>query len=85
MQGFADEAELGVLKVAQAAVDDAGHGGAGAGAEVGFFDEKDVDALKGEFAEEADAVDATADDQDRDIEMFAKKREGRTHRQPEIT
>ena len=63
-QGFADEAELAVLEVAEAAVDEAGGAGRRAGAEVVALDEEGLVAGELGFAGDAGAVDAAADDDD---------------------
>jgi hypothetical protein len=51
-------------------VDHARGFGGSAGGEVVFVDEEGGDALEGEFAEEADAVDSTAEDEDGDLGML---------------
>ena len=62
-QGFADEGGLARFEIPQAAVDQAGGGGAGAGGEIARLDQKGGDALGGEVAKGSDPVDAAADDE----------------------
>ena len=69
-QGFGDEGEFAVFEVAEAAVDHARGFGGSSGGEVVFVDEEGWEALEGEFAEEADAVDSTAEDEDGDLGML---------------
>ena len=45
-------------------MDNTGGGRTGAGTEVGFFHEQGIYTLQGQFAEEADAIDSTSDNQD---------------------
>jgi hypothetical protein len=69
-EGFANEAELKVFQITEAAVDQLGIAPAGAGGEVGFVDEGGAAGLSGgagaehEVAEDAGAIDAAADDED---------------------
>ena len=60
---FAHESNLAVLEIAQAAVDHARRRRAAGAAEVAALDQQHVDALQRQLAEDADAVDAAADDQ----------------------
>jgi hypothetical protein len=57
------QAQLAVLEVPHATVDHPARRGRRPGCEIAAFDERDVDAVDGEFAEHRDAVDAPADDQ----------------------
>ncbi len=62
--GLEDEAEVAVLEVADAAVDEAGGAAGGAGGEVLALDEGDAQAPEGGIASGARAGDAAADDED---------------------
>jgi hypothetical protein len=79
-EGLAHQAEFRVLQIAQAAVNDARHGGAGSGAEIGLFDQQDIDSLQRQLTEQADSVDAAADDQNGDIGAISKRGEFWPHR-----
>jgi len=48
-------------------MNDPRHGGAGAGAEIGFLDQQHIDSLQRQFVEQSDTIDATADDQNGNI------------------
>ena len=61
-QRLAHEAEPAVLEIAQAAVDELGGGGRGAGGEIVLLDQEDAQAAAGGVAGDARAVDAAADD-----------------------
>ena len=63
-EGFADQAELAVFEVSEAAVDEFGGGGRGAGGEVFGFAEVDGPASAGGVAGYGATVDAAADDGD---------------------
>ena len=61
-QRLADEAEVEVLQVAQAAVDELGRAARRAGGVVGALDERDAVAARGGVERDAGARDAAADD-----------------------
>lgn len=83
-QGLADEAEVEVFEVAEAAVDEVGIAAAGAVAPEVFLEEEDagsaagVAPAEGEVAGQAGAVDAAADDDD--VEVLPGERLARMHR-----
>ena len=60
-------------------MDDARHGGAGPGAEVGLFYQQDIDALQRQLGQQTDAVDAPANYQDGDIGVISKRGEFWAH------
>jgi len=62
--GFADELEFGVFKVAEAPVDHTGRFGTGPRGKVVLIDEDAGDALHGEVADQARAVNAAAENED---------------------
>ena len=64
-QGFHNQAEFAVLDVAEPPVDDTGGGRTGAGTEIRFFHQQCIQPLKGQFAKDPDAIDATPYDQGR--------------------
>src|SRR5882672_6356530 len=61
---FGDEAELEVLQVPQAAVDQLGRGRRGRRGEVALLDQEHLQAAAGGVARDTRAVDAAADDQE---------------------
>jgi len=67
---FLHQAELAVFEVAQAAVRHVRRGRAGPSAEIAPVHQQRVHAVEGQLAEDADAVDARADDEDRDIRLL---------------
>jgi hypothetical protein len=65
--GLEDEAEVAVLEVADAAVDEAGGAAGGATGEVLALDEGDAEATEGGISGDATAGDAAADDEDIEV------------------
>jgi hypothetical protein len=65
--GLEDEAEVAVLEVADAAVDEAGGAAGGAAGEVLALDEGDAQAAQGGISGDATAGDAAADDEDIEV------------------
>ena len=63
-EGFADEAELAVFEVSEAAVDELAGGGGGTAGKVVLFDEDGVEASAGGVAGDAGTVDAATDDEE---------------------
>ena len=63
VQRLVDQAEVAVLEVAQAAVDQLGRHAAGAGGEVALVDEGDAQAAQGGVEGDAGAGDAAAEDE----------------------
>jgi hypothetical protein len=74
LQRLTHEAELVVLEIAQAAVDQLGRGRRGAGREVILLAEIDRIAASRRFAGDAAAVDAAADDRDVDCRAWTAQR-----------
>ena len=72
-QRFIDQAELAIFQVADAAVQHVRGAGAGAAAKVAAFNQQRVDAVDGQVAQSADAIDAAADDQHGDFWLFAQR------------
>ena len=62
VQRFADQPELVLLEIAQAAVDQLGRGRAGMGGEIVLLDQQHVEPAPGRVARDRRAVDAAADD-----------------------
>jgi hypothetical protein len=56
-------------------VNDARHGGAGPGAEVGFVDQQDIDSLQRQLGQQANSIDAPANYQNGDIGVISKRSE----------
>ena len=73
LQGLAHQPEFRVLQVAQPAMNDARHGGAGPGAEVGLLDQQDIDSLQRQLRQQTNAVDAPAHYQNGDIAVISKR------------
>jgi hypothetical protein len=65
-QAFADEPELEILEIAQAAVEQLGRGRGGRRGEVVHLGQRDGQPAPGSVARDAAAVDAAADDEDVD-------------------
>ena len=84
-EGLAHQAEFRVLQIAEAAVNDARHGGAGSGAEVGPVDQQDIDSLQRQLGEQADSIDAAANDQNGNIGVISKRGKFWPHRGSEGT
>ena len=69
-EGFADQPEFRVLQVAQASVDNPGGAARGAGGKIVLLDEQGSAAGSGALAGNGDAIDATADHDDREALAF---------------
>ena len=63
-KGLTDEGEFTVFEVAETAVNHAGGFRSGARGEVGAVNEEATDTLQRELPEQADTVDAAAEDED---------------------
>ena len=71
-QRLAHQTKLSILQIAEAAVNHPRHGGAGSRTEIGFLHQQHVDSLKRQLVEQADPVDASADDQNGDVGVIPK-------------
>ena len=71
-QRLADQSELGMLQVAQAAVDDARGAAGGAGGEVVLLDQQGAAAGAGAFPGDGNAVDSAANDDDLEALAFER-------------
>ncbi len=69
---FPHQAEFAVFEIAQSAMNHARQRGAGAGTEIVFLDEHDIDALQRQLAKHAEAVDAAAEDADVHLRALAE-------------
>ena len=73
---LAHETELAVFKITNPAVRHVRRSGRRARTKIAALDEQDIHAVDGEIAERANAVDASADDEDGGVWIFFEGGEG---------
>ena len=71
-QRLAHQAKFEMLEIAQSAMNQLGAGGGGCRGEIVLFDEHHLEAAADGIARDADAIDATADDEQ--IDVFSRRR-----------